>query len=597
MTVTSLQIADLLTGYRDGSLSPADVIEDICDRIESYPDQAVWISRFSRCDLLAQAEALDGADIDDMPLFGIPFAVKDNIDVAGLPTTAACPEFAYTPDKNAVVVDRLIKAGALVIGKTNLDQFATGLVGVRSPHGAPRSVFNDQYISGGSSSGSAVAVAAGLVSFSLGTDTAGSGRVPAALNNIVGVKPTKGHLSTSGVVPACRSLDCITVFAGTVGDADRVRRIATAVDHDDPYSRADDVALLPSGDFRFGVLAGQDREFFADDEAAGLYDAAVARLEALGGTAVPFDYAPFRDAAALLYSGPWVAERTAAIKGFLTTKPGAIHPVVRGIIEGGQAYSAVDGFEGQYALEALRKRADHEWQKMDIMCLPTCPTTYTVDAVEADPVALNSRMGLYTNFVNLLDCCGVAVPAGFRGDSLPLGVTLIGPAHTDADLAVISDRLHRSLGGNVGATPWPLSDTVVEKANIDVIEVLVVGAHLTGMPLNHQLTDLDAQFVEEVTIAGDYRLFALPDTAPSKPALVRQPGTEGSTIVAEVWRMTPDAYGRFVALIPSPLGIGTVALADGRMIQGFLGEAWAVADAEDVTHFGGWRAYIVSRSS
>jgi len=593
MSLESLQITALLEGYRAGAFTPVDVINVVCDRIEAYPDPAVWISRLSRDQLLARAAALDPAAMDSLPLFGIPFAVKDNIDVAGLPTTAACPDFAYDPPDNASVVQRLTEAGALVIGKTNLDQFATGLVGVRSPHGAPRCVFDDRYVSGGSSSGSAVAVAAGLVSFSLGTDTAGSGRVPAALNNIVGVKPSRGLLSNAGVVPACRSLDCVTVFAGTVGAADLVRRVAQGADAADAYSRSLTPQAVPLEGFRFGVLSEADRAFFGDEGAAQLYDAAIERLKSLDGDSVLFDYGPFRESAALLYKGPWVAERLAAIEDFIGAHEEAVHPVVRGIIKGGARFSAVDAFNGQYRLAALRAEAEAQLQGLDVLLLPTCPTTYSVEAVEADPVQLNSNLGTYTNFVNLLDLSAVAVPAGFRPDGLPLGVTLIGPAFADDDLAVLADRLHRALGGAVGATGDPLAGPVLTKAaTADAIDVLVVGAHLSGMPLNHQLTDLDGMLVETVRTAGDYRFYALPGTVPPKPALVRDPGFAGGGIDGEVWRLSAEGYGRFVAQIPSPLGIGTIVLSDGRTVQGFLCEAWAVDGAEDITALGGWRAYM-----
>ncbi|MFN3233009.1 MAG: allophanate hydrolase [Alphaproteobacteria bacterium] len=592
MSIASLQITDLHAGYREERFTPVEVINAVYDRIEAYPDAAVWISRLPRNAVLDEAGGLDLSDIEELPLFGIPFAVKDNIDVAGLETTAACPDFAYLPEADATVVARLRAAGALVIGKTNLDQFATGLVGVRSPYGAPRCVFDDRYISGGSSSGSAVAVAAGLVSFSLGTDTAGSGRVPAALNNIVGIKPTKGHLSTTGVIPACRSLDCVTVFAGTVGDGDLVRRIATAEDAADPYSRPAGQQTLPLTSYRFGVLAEDQREFFGDTDAARLYEAAIDRLAGLGGTPTPIDYRPFKSAAALLYDGPWVSERTAAIQDFIGASPDAVHKVVRGIIEGGNRFSAVDAFEGQYRLEALRKTVAPVWRDIDLMLLPTCPTTYQVKAVEADPVTLNSRMGLYTNFVNLLDYCAVAVPAGFRSDGLALGVTLIAPAHADEALALLSDRLHRALEEGACGAKQALADNALEPSLSGMIDVMVVGAHLSGMPLNHQLTDLNGTFVERVKTASDYRLYALPETSPPKPALIRQPGTQGPGLAAEIWRLTPDSYGRFVAMIPSPLGIGSIELDDGRFVQGFLGEAWAAEGAEDVTRFGGWRAYI-----
>lgn len=598
MPISSLQIEDLLAAYREGRATPEQVIHTVYDRIDSWPDKAVWISLFPREEALARARALAERPegIDGLPLYGIPFAVKDNIDCAGLPTTAACPDYAYQPWENATAVQRLLDAGAIAIGKTNLDQFATGLNGTRSPYGAPRCVFDDAYISGGSSSGSAVAVAAGLVSFALGTDTAGSGRVPAALNNIVGVKPTKGLLSTAGVVPACRSLDCVTVFALNVGDGNRVRRISQANDGDDPYGRTMTPRPLPLRGFRFGVLAGEDRKFCGDRDAAGLYDRACERLASLGGQAVEIDYQPFAAAAALLYDGPWVAERLAAIQTFFNTSPGAINPVVRQIIQGGRRFTSVDAFEGQYRLKALERVAAREWEKIDFMLLPTCPTTYTVAEMEANPIEYNANLGLYTNFVNLLDCCGIAVPAGKRRDGLPLGVTLIGPAFTDDALAVLADRLHRALVETAGATGQVLSarSLVPEPAPAAYVDLAVVGAHLRGMPLHHQLTELDALFVRACRTAAPYRLYALPNTEPAKPGLIREPGYAGKGVEVEVWRLTEAAFGRFVGRIPGPLGIGTVELEDGSSVKSFLCEEWAVRGAEEITSYGGWKAYCTA---
>ncbi|MBI1182396.1 MAG: allophanate hydrolase [Alphaproteobacteria bacterium] len=598
MPAFSLQIEDLLAAYRDGSATPEQVVDDVYDRIEAWGDEAVWISLVPREEAVAKARALPARPegIDGLALYGVPFAVKDNIDCAGLPTTAACPDYAYQPWENATAVQRLLDAGAILIGKTNLDQFATGLNGTRSPYGAPRCVFDRDYISGGSSSGSAVAVAAGMVSFALGTDTAGSGRVPAALNNIVGVKPTKGLLSTAGVVPACRSLDCVTVFSFSVGDANRVRHIAQANDGDDPYGRTMAPRPLPLRGFRFGILAEEDRVFFDDRDSAGLYDRACERLASLGGQAVAFDYQPFGAAAALLYEGPWVSERLAAIQTFFNTNPMAVHPVVRQIVRGARQFTGVDVFEGQYRLKALERVAAREWEKFDFMLLPTCPTTYRVSEMEADPIQLNANLGVYTNFVNLLDCCGIAVPAGKRRDGLPLGVTLIGPAFADDSLAVLADRLHRALVETAGATGELLStrSLVPEPAPEAYVDLAVVGAHLRGMPLHHQLTELEARFVRACRTAPDYRLFALPNTEPAKPGLIREPGYEGKGIEVEVWRLTEPAFGRFVGRVPSPLGIGTVELEDGLGVKGFLCEDWAVRGAEDITAYGGWKAYCTA---
>ncbi|MEH3148194.1 MAG: allophanate hydrolase [Methylobacterium frigidaeris] len=589
-----------LTGLRAlyaGGVTPLDLVAALADRMAAA-DPAAFITRAAPDALRHEAAALmaRAPEPNSLPLWGVPFAVKDNIDVAGLPTTAACPDYAYTPGADAAVVARLRAAGALVVGKTNLDQFATGLNGTRSPYGAPRSVFDPAFISGGSSSGSAVAVAAGLAAFALGTDTAGSGRVPAAFNNLVGLKPTPGLFSTSGLVPACRSLDCITVFALTVGDAAAVRQVAEGFDPADPYSRRAVPQPLPAAP-RIGILAGAEREFFGDAGTESLYDAAASRLADLGCPLVPFDYVPFREAAALLYDGPWVAERLAAIEDFLDRHPGAIDPAVRAVVEAARGYSAVDAFRGRYALAALRRRTEATWAEVDVLLLPTAPTTFTVAEMLADPIRLNSRLGRYTNFANLLDCAAIAVPAGFRPDGLPAGVTLVGRAFQDEALAPLADALHRAaapgLGRDRGAA-LPEASRVAPAAE-DRLSLVVVGAHLSGMPLNHELTGLGGRLVGPARTAGDYRLYALPGTTPPKPGLVRDPGFDGPGLAVEVWSLDPAAFGRFVAGIPAPLGIGRIALADGRVLPGFMCEAHAATGAEEATARGGWRAFMAAR--
>lgn len=593
-----LDIATLKAGYAAGAFTPLDVMEEVIARLHRATDPAIWISRFSDDDLRAAARALmaEGGR-EARPLWGMPFAVKDNIDVKGLATTAACPAFAYEPGQDAVVVKRLKAAGALVIGKTNLDQFATGLNGTRSPYGAPRSVFNADYVSGGSSSGSAVAVASGLAAFSLGTDTAGSGRVPAAFNNLVGVKPTKGLVPNTGLVPACRSLDCISVFGVTTADATLVRQVMEGADDGDAYSRSAPARPLPLQGFRFGILAGKERFFAGDREAEALYDAAVTRLARLGGTAVPINYAPFRDCANLLYGGPWVAERLAAIENFFDGHGPDMDPTVHAIIGGAHKFSAVDAFCGAYALEAYRKATDAEWAKMDVLLLPTAPRITTVADMKADPIGLNAMLGRYTNFVNLLDCCAVAVPAGFRADGLPVGVTLIAPAFCDDALAVLADRLHRAtdretpcgLGRDRTAT-LP-AEQRMSAASQELIALVVVGAHLSGMPLNGELTRVGGALLKSCRTAPDYRLYALPGTVPPKPGLVREPGFAGPGLEVEVWGLPPAAFGAFVAAIPAPLGIGKISLDDGSAASGFLCEGHAVAGAQEITSFGGWRAW------
>jgi len=592
-------VARLREAYRARRLKPAEVAAEALRRIATYPDPAVWITRATEDAVMARANALATIDPESLPLFGIPFAVKDNIDCTGLPTTAACPPFAYSPSMNAHVVERLIAAGAILMGKTNLDQFATGLVGTRSPYGAPRSVFDARYISGGSSSGSAVAVAAGLVAFALGTDTAGSGRVPAAYNNIVGLKPTRGMISTRGVVPACRSLDCVSIFAHTAGDALDVLRAASGFDTADDYSRHETPLVLQESP-RFGVLTSSEREFFGDEENARLYERAIERLEALGGTKVEIDFVPFRKAGALLYEGAWVAERLVALKTFIAEHEQSLDRSVRAIITGAARLPAADAFEGQYALAACRRAADAEWTRMDVLLLPTVPTQYTVDDVNADPIVLNRRLGHYTNFVNLLDCAAVAVPAGFRRDGLPFGVTLVGPAFSDASLAVIADRLHRGAQRGMGAArdqSLPAQSLAAASAVQHWIEIFVVGAHLSRMTLNHQLTALGAVLRREATTAADYRLFVLPDSKPPKPGLVRAPAFRGPGIPGEVWAVPTALFGSFVAQIPAPLGIGKVTLDDGDCVSGFLCEAHAVERALEITDEGGWRSYVAMNKS
>jgi len=590
----TLDIATLRAAYRDGRLTPRAVVEAVLARIAGSADPAVWISLRARDDLLADADALAARDPATHPLWGIPFAIKDNIDLAGLATTAACPAFGVLPAEDAAVVARLRAAGAIAIGKTNLDQFATGLVGTRSPHGAPRSVFDPAYVSGGSSSGSAVAVAAGQVAFSLGTDTAGSGRVPAAFNNLVGVKPSCGLLSTHGVLPACRTLDCVSVFATTVGDATAVRRVAEGFDEADPYSRRAEPRLLPAR-LRIGVPTPCDRRFFGDIEAPGLYEAAVHRAAALGHDIVEIDYGPFREAAEALYGGAWVAERLAAIEPFFDAHADAMDPAVREIIGRGKAIGAADAFRGLYAMAAIARRAEAEWARMDVLLLPTAPTIYTVAAVMADPIRLNVNLGTYTNFVNLLDCAAVAVPAGFRRDGLPFGVTLVAPAFTDDALAAVADRLHRAGGWGPGADPDrplpPGEPLAGEGATSGRLSIAVVGAHLAGQPLNGDLLARGGRLERSARTAPDYRLYALGGAPPARPGLVRAPGHAGPGIEVEVWSLPAVEFAGFVAAIPAPLGVGKVRLDDGSEVSGFVCEAHGIAGARDITGFGGWRAF------
>ncbi|MFZ5784335.1 MAG: allophanate hydrolase [Pseudomonadota bacterium] len=570
--------------YAEGTLTCRAAIDEVLARIAAAGDDRVWISRVPDDALRAQADLLDARRGERLPLFGVPFAVKDNIDVAGLPTTAACPGFAYTPQRSAAVVQCLVDAGAIVVGKTNLDQFATGLVGVRSPYGVPRNPFDAAFVPGGSSSGSAVAVAAGLVSFSLGTDTAGSGRVPAGFNNIVGWKPTPGLLSTDGVVPACRSLDCVSVFALSCADADAVLHVVAEPPAAPSVGRS----------FRFGILSTGDAEFFGDAAYAALYAQAIERLKALGGTAVEIDYAPFRDAASLLYAGPWVAERTAAVGDFIEQagEDAGIWPVTRKIVTGGRAYSAVDAFRGQYRLADLKARALAEMAGLSFLALPTAPTIYRLADLEREPVLYNSHLGHYTNFVNFFGLSGLALPAGFRADGLPFGITLIGPARHDRALLAFGARWQRAAQLPLGRTGSRLPpDTVDPVVTEDRVAIAVVGAHMSGLPLNGQLVALGGRLEQTARTVAAYRLFALPGGPPRRPGMVRT-HAGGGAIELEIWSLPAAQVGAFVRQIAEPLGLGTIALESGDRVLGFLCECHATADAKDITELGGWRAYL-----
>jgi len=582
-----LEIAAIHAAYRAGTLTPVALVTALLDRMDRYPDKAVFISRPAANAVIAEATALNLSELNEKSLFGIPFVVKDNIDVAGMPTTAACPEFAYTPALDAVCVARLRAAGAILLGKTNLDQFATGLNGTRSPYGAPRSVFDANYISGGSSSGSAVAAGAGLAVFSLGTDTAGSGRVPAAFNNLIGLKPSIGRIPATGVVPACKSLDCVSVFANCAADALTVLHAAEGYDAGNAYSRTATNAALPALP-RAGILRAEDRDFADDSETAVLYEKALEAAASLGWELVEFNYAPFREIADALYGSAYVAERLAAIRPFFEAMPDAIHPVVRSIVEGATKFSAADVFADIYRVKALMAEARAQMANMDILLLPTAPTIFTVEAMLAEPIARNAKLGLYTNFVNFMDLAGIALPAGFRPDGLPFGVTLIGPCFSEDALAALADSLHVALGAGAGRTRAIPKTTLSPPA--PEATIVVAGAHLSGMVLNHELVTLGAKLVAATTTAPDYKLFALA-TTPPKPGLVHTPGFSGTGIAVELWSISAESLGRFLAGLPAPMGIGKVTLADGSTHPGFLCEAHALEGAEDITAHGGWRAY------
>ena len=546
----------------------------------AHADPAIWITRLPDEAVLERARQV-AATAPVGPLWGVPFAVKDNLDVAGLPTTAACPDFASVAETTAPAMQRLLDAGAVLVGKTNLDQFATGLVGVRSPYGVPRNVFDTARIPGGSSSGSACAVAAGIVPFALGTDTAGSGRVPAAFGNIVGLKPTVGAVSARGMVPACRSIDTVSVFARSVDEALAVERVIAAYDDADPYSRH-----LPPGFLRPGpagvVRVGAAAELPPCD--AAVIAAYRVTAEALGAKAV--DIAPFLEIARLLYAGPWVAERTASLREMLESRPDALHPVTRAILLEGLARRTVDAFHAFHRLAEVRRLTARLFERIDVLLLPTVPFCPTLADLADDPVGPNSRLGTFTNFVNLCDLAAIAVPAGFGPDGFPVGVTVIGPAWSEARLAPVADRIHRGSTCFVGCTrqalPQPQPSLPLQP---DETALFCVGAHMSGLPLNGQLLALGARLLRPAQTRPDYRLYALGP----RPGLLRVTG--GSAIAGEVWAVPTAAIGVLLAQIPAPLGFGTVAMEDGPCL-GFLAEAEGVAGAEDITRFGGWRAWL-----
>jgi allophanate hydrolase len=596
-----MDVASLRAEYLTHRLQPRQVIQEVLARIARHADNPIWIARVDEAALFARAAELESRDPGTLPLYGIPFAIKDNIDLAGLPTTAACPAFAYQPDASAAAVQRLIDAGAIAIGKTNLDQFATGLVGTRSPHGIVRNSFDARYISGGSSSGSAVAVALGMVGFALGTDTAGSGRVPAAFNNLVGYKPTLGLISTRGMVPACRTLDAISIFALTAGDAAAVAQVMRGHDPSDPWSRL--AQLAPRRGWsqqatpRIGVPLPAQREFFGNAEYARLFEASIVRCASSGARIVEVDISPLLDVARLLYEGPWVAERYLVAGELLRRNPAALHPVTRQVIDGGAKASAADAFAARYRLQELAATARDLWPAVDALLLPTAGTHFTIDEEQSEPLARNSQLGHYTNFVNLLDLAAVAVPAGFTAGGLPFGVTLVAPAWMDEDLLALGGQLHEAAAATLGATGliWPQRQATLPTP-AGTIDIAVCGAHLSGLPLNYQLLERHAWLVAATRTTPEYRLFALPDGPPERPGMVRT-ATGGAAIEIEVWRMPEEHMASFLRGVRSPLGLGRVRVADGSEACGFLCESVATEGARDISEFGGWRGWLARKDA
>jgi allophanate hydrolase len=593
--IPDLSIATLLQAYRDGTTTPETVILDAWERA-AKGDSAIWISRPTERQLRDALETIEGESPDTKPLFGIPFAIKDNIDCAGYATTAACPAWSYDAGQHAFVVKLLIDAGAIPMGKTNLDQFATGLVGVRSPYGAPGNAFNADYISGGSSSGSAVAVASGLCSFSLGTDTAGSGRVPASFNNLVGLKATRGLLSCSGVVPACRSLDCVSIFALTAADASRVFNVAAVFDETDAFARK----VIPSGDPtwppRIGVPCGDQLDFFGNRDAKRLFESATQIVASLGWQIVEVDITSFLDTARLLYEGPWVAERTAVVAKLLKEQPGALLPVTRTIMEGGFKPTAIDAFNAQYRLAELKRLTEAVWREADALLMPTAGTIYTKAEVEAEPIKLNSNLGRYTNFMNLLDLCGCAVPAGFLGNGLPWGVTFSAPSGADALVLDYAARFHAAVNLPLGMTeitsgagPSPIPP----KSGIPMMQIAVCGAHMEGLALHWQLSDRHATLIQRTQSAPCYRFHLLPGNGriPDRPGMIRV-REGGAAIELEIWEIPQSTLGSFLGGIGAPLGLGKVELANGSTVCGFICEGLVAETARDITSYGSWRKWL-----
>jgi len=593
----NMTIPEIQQAYRDGALTPLALIEHLLTASEKYDDHNIWISRLSTEQVQPYLDRLADYSVDDLPLYGIPFAIKDNIDLAGVATTAACEDFSYIPDEHAHVVAQLIKAGAIPLGKTNLDQFATGLVGVRSPEpwGACKNSINPKYISGGSSAGSAVAVALGLVSFSLGTDTAGSGRVPAAFNNLVGLKSSKGLLSTRGVVPACRSLDCVTIFSRTTDDANQVFEVAADFDQSDAYARPNrdtnkrNYGKVERASFRFATPQVDQLNFFGNQEVEEGFKQAIETLKQLGGIHQTIDFSPFITAAKLLYEGPWVAERRVATEG---VDHKSMLPVIANILATQKEALADDLFKAQYKLQGCYQQVQPVLADYDFILTPTAGTIYTIDQVQADPIQLNSNLGYYTNFMNLLDCSAVAVSAGFMTSGLPYGVTLFSRAFSDTRLLSFANLFQQQLALPLGASQHELPKSNAKPAGVmDTVEVVVCGAHLQGLPLNWQLTDRGGKLVRRTRSSAKYRLYALAGGPPYRPGMIRDE-QNGQQIEVEVWSLPTVTLGSFVANIPAPLGIGKIELEDNKWYVGFICESYVLDTAIDITHKGGWRNYI-----
>ena len=595
----AITLSELKKQYQEDGLTPTILIEQLWTKLESG-DPAIWIHRISKESLLERAAELEGQSPSVLPLYGIPFAVKDNMDVAGCPTSAGCPDFTYEAETHAHVVELLLAAGAILIGKTNMDQFATGLVGTRSPYGVPGNAFDPRFIPGGSSSGSAVAVAKGLVSFSLGTDTAGSGRVPASFNNLLGYKPTRGKLSNRGIIPACRSLDCVSVFGLQASDIADVLTVLEEWDPLDPCSIKGEnrTSCGPGGTPRVALLKDDQLDFFGDSIARAAYENSVRILTESGLNTDPVDLSPFLEAAELLYAGPWVAERYLATSPLITESPQSFLSETFKIISGGSKPSARDTFQAQYKLAELRREADKIWKNFDFMVLPTTGTIFTREEISSDPIELNTKLGRYTNFMNLLDLCGCAVPTAFREDGLPFGLTLFAPAFHDKEVLEWAGKIHRVAKTGAGLELELEPDSLDQTTPNGSIDLFVCGSHMSGLPLNRQLTELGAEFLRKMETAPHYRMFVLPPTEvlPTRPGLVRC-SEEPQSLPGELWRIPLENFGTFMLNIRYPLGISEIHLNNGDTEYGFCCDPSGVENCTEITHFGGWRLFLGDKNN
>lgn len=595
----NLTLAALKNHYQLGELTPRTLMQTLREKAAQYDNYNLFIHLLSEAELEPYLTRLEQTEANSLPLWGVPFVIKDNIDLANIPTTAACKEYSYTPTESATVVKELIEAGAIPVAKSNLDQFATGLVGTRSPYGPCHNAFDYKTISGGSSSGSAVSLAFNLCSFSLGTDTAGSGRVPAAFNNLIGLKPSKGLLSTKGVVPAVRSQDVVSIFALNSQDAYSVMDVCAQFDKEDEFSRDKDSLTPPawSQELVIGIPDKTCLMFAGDEQAEQNFSETITLIETLGYRTKEVPFSAWIETAKLLYGGAWVAERYVAIEDFFEKNESLMDPTVAQIVAGARNQSAADAYKGAYALQKAQRQTQLIWQDVGIDCMmtPTTPTIYSIEQVANDPLGLNSILGTYTNFMNLLDYAAVAMPTGFREDNLPTGVTFFAPAGSDGELLKLTDHLHKKFVSVSGACKIEVPnanpfhfDTAHE------ILVAVVGAHLVGFPLNSQLVERGAKLLDVTQTAPKYEFFELSSRPILKPGLVKQSGT-GKSVEVEIWAMPKQHLGSFLALIPSPLGLGKVELIDGREVVGFICEPYGIEGATNISHTGGWRNWMQER--